>query len=929
MADEGINKGSTNKTIKIDKVVLDGRKVSGLMHRCPVTGGICSHCNEIIKRKARRHQANTVLIFIAMHYSHITDTIYRWLLKDMLIKEEISFEFEENGGEKENPEKEMKMEPPEEETGITFQLNRGDKMVTVCLVRADDYAENSHVLCESICAKIQEADMVIADLSYESPNVFYELGLAVALEKKILPVCYMRQYYQKDPLGNDNHIRTFPWKERLLKFFSISRIEKKSEKIYENDAEYMSFPYTGGDNDSLKIGERLMALLNKASKGRNNLFLYDLKGSKNDDGFNIAQKVEDYDQIVKRTCQKMDCAGDRICLMYLNERLTVGDPEVKEGQVEYSFGDICRMAVNQGVHDLETDGGESAVTLQERYVGNYICNCTLKMKLDYPVLVDYVADRRYEDVDAIYEHSTNEDTGYEYSAEEDTGHDECSAEEDAYYNNGFTYYDVMLANAANSTIAFMDFRKNRIETLYWLGVFHGRGRLVIPLRYEQTNSGRVSYRQPADVAGLWNAYYFSENAEEFRNRIRSVLQSTYIKQEHLRYCQKKYFLKYVYGEAPDKNQKLLYFFEEYYKKKFWEAMFGKGDVDVFPTVIAKNYTRHISNWEYDGFSRLLDYVNDRSFGRQLCLSDSGRRSGELKEEYQFVRSYICMGDREVNAVTRQTISEMKELYRLEKADNRKVRGFLSGCKGQDGSYLKRFYSFEELDRKDIVIEEPLEVCAHLVIKKEGRQGVFGVVLEGASGPGTYGLAKLLSAGMQNPDNRSDPELSGLFLLLQKKLLHDYMEELKEKLDKIKKNCKEEGYAEAYQNELENGNEKFLLYMKTVICSWFLPMLTSADIEVIKKRGRVFANNMIIDSDAAELQKLKEGKLEEAEKAGYSDYIDFCRKKYKEVLQEWGELLQAHKYVEAIVTFGLDFQGERGMDSRKLRSVRIEEASIRP
>ncbi|MCK4822167.1 hypothetical protein KA005_40770, partial [bacterium] len=55
--------------------------------------------------------------------------------------------------------------------------------------RADEFRNIGYVMCEKICRRIQEASMVVVDLSIDNPNVFYELGLAIGLNKPLLVVC--------------------------------------------------------------------------------------------------------------------------------------------------------------------------------------------------------------------------------------------------------------------------------------------------------------------------------------------------------------------------------------------------------------------------------------------------------------------------------------------------------------------------------------------------------------------------------------------------------------------------------------------------------------------------------------------------------------------------------------------------------------------
>lgn len=52
--------------------------------------------------------------------------------------------------------------------------------------RADQLSQMGYVVCERICRQIQDADIVAVDLSVNNTNCFYELGLAVGLGKHLL-----------------------------------------------------------------------------------------------------------------------------------------------------------------------------------------------------------------------------------------------------------------------------------------------------------------------------------------------------------------------------------------------------------------------------------------------------------------------------------------------------------------------------------------------------------------------------------------------------------------------------------------------------------------------------------------------------------------------------------------------------------------------
>ena len=53
------------------------------------------------------------------------------------------------------------------------------------VIRADDVRKTGFVICEKICKQIQLASLVVSEISFDNSNVFYELGLAYALNKNL------------------------------------------------------------------------------------------------------------------------------------------------------------------------------------------------------------------------------------------------------------------------------------------------------------------------------------------------------------------------------------------------------------------------------------------------------------------------------------------------------------------------------------------------------------------------------------------------------------------------------------------------------------------------------------------------------------------------------------------------------------------------
>ncbi len=126
------------------------------MVRCFMNGKSCIYERAIDERiEAIKSSSKDRRAFIIMPFDAHLDAIYQWQLAPF-----ISIGGSEN-------EEEYACKPE----------------------RADDIRRVGYIICEKICKKIQEANLLVADVSLDNPNVFYELGMGVALSKPILPIC--------------------------------------------------------------------------------------------------------------------------------------------------------------------------------------------------------------------------------------------------------------------------------------------------------------------------------------------------------------------------------------------------------------------------------------------------------------------------------------------------------------------------------------------------------------------------------------------------------------------------------------------------------------------------------------------------------------------------------------------------------------------
>lgn len=94
---------------------------------------------------------DSLSVFVVMPYRPNLNTFFEWSLKKYLSKE---------------------LHVPE-----------------INIRRADQCHDTGYIMCERVCKNIQDADLIAVDLSIENPNVMYELGIAIGLHKPIIAFC--------------------------------------------------------------------------------------------------------------------------------------------------------------------------------------------------------------------------------------------------------------------------------------------------------------------------------------------------------------------------------------------------------------------------------------------------------------------------------------------------------------------------------------------------------------------------------------------------------------------------------------------------------------------------------------------------------------------------------------------------------------------
>lgn len=256
-----------------------------LSRRCFMTGEYCSKQMNIQKEKRKLHgnlsdskeNAKTIKIaqsaavlpyhensdktekgvqinaFVIMNFSDMSDVVYKWRVQPFIetLRKYLYLD---------KSHKIHCLAEPKQSSRVREKIDSGEwiPISKINVIRADSNPATNYVMCNRVCQQLQIADLVIVDVSMENTNVFYEFGMAVALGKLILPICYSKSYYgmsipddtqkiitEKKKKGEqsaeglsamqlEHHIDCYPWRRSLFEYYGIRyKSSKDSQRLTE------------------------------------------------------------------------------------------------------------------------------------------------------------------------------------------------------------------------------------------------------------------------------------------------------------------------------------------------------------------------------------------------------------------------------------------------------------------------------------------------------------------------------------------------------------------------------------------------------------------------------------------------------------------------------------------------------------------------
>jgi len=534
--------------------------------KCFMTGEYCSQKTNIQRERNKLHKKSaedgiTISAFVIMNFSDMSDVVYKWRIKDFI----------------ESLKKYLYVDRDLKRLYCAADKNYENadlyKVNEIKVIRADSDPASNYVICSRICQQMQIADLIIVDVSMQNPNVFYEFGMAVALDKLILPICFSESFYkieypskvkamQAEERANvEHHIGCYPWRKKLFEYYGI-RYKQNAQKAEEgtqylkfddvtnekygfSDMQYNRFPYDAQlcrpedkednreenkkeeskkEENKKKVGEvlynKLRQQYNNAETDKNTLVVYTMEGFLNKD--QAGRCIVNFYHSITERMQKEQCfCGERVGVLVQSGAIPESDKDAKDQRsLLYNVGEIIHIGVNQATYLAAKEKVES----EDVFVYPEKILLEESMKNYKSAVIEFVKSHiRNRGMiihpdNPIYVERINNllpDGILEYE------------EQYCYPRNAFCLYHVMLKTLRYTNEIVVDISNNNLQALFWLGAAHGSEIYAVTVKHELSEKQRkLIQRNPIDntrnvfdVAGLWTAYYQSYDTEGFYHQM--------------------------------------------------------------------------------------------------------------------------------------------------------------------------------------------------------------------------------------------------------------------------------------------------------------------------------------------------------------------------------------------------------------------------
>ncbi|MBD5450785.1 MAG: hypothetical protein HDR28_11725 [Lachnospiraceae bacterium] len=503
-----------------------------------MSGEYCSQQSNIQRERAKLYAKNSIRAFVIMNFSDMSDVVYKWRIKSFVESLSSYLYFDEQN-------QRLYCSSVEDDS----RWDKSKMVENIEVVRSDSDPASNYVVCNRICQQLQIADLVIVDVSSQNANVFYEFGMAVALGKMILPICYSESFYKmvipkelkdkywkRDEMGaTAHHIGLFPWRKDLFEYYGIRykrvKPQKNDTECYEekndenqktqyvpfknavkpgngfSDMKYDRFPYhevleTSTETpDKRPIGEQIYCKLsteyNCAESTDNTLVVYTMDAFLNREQAGQCI-VNFYRNITARMEQEKCFRGERVGVLVQENVIPENEKDAKEHiDIFYNIGEIIQIGTNQATFLAAEEKIYSNDDFSD-LEGINPENITEQSRVQRRSIERFVKEHSKNRAMRIYPNNPvfvdrmknllHRDLLEPGKLEEGESGNCCNLD-------AFCLYHVMLRTLRYTNEIVVDISDNCLQSLFWLGAAHGSDIYAITVIHEKTDMEKNHTRE--------------------------------------------------------------------------------------------------------------------------------------------------------------------------------------------------------------------------------------------------------------------------------------------------------------------------------------------------------------------------------------------------------------------------------------------------
>lgn len=654
--------------------------------RCFMSGEYCSQQSNIQREREKLYAENSIRAFVIMNFSDMSDVVYEWRIKSF-VKSLSSYLYFDKEHQR------LYCSSVSDDS----KWNKDNMVKNIEVVRSDSDPASNYVVCNRICQQLQIADLVIVDVSSQNANVFYEFGMAVALGKMILPICYSESFYKmiipeklkdrywklKNTDDNAHHMGLFPWRKDLFEYYGIrykggmssradirwqGKVDDKENKTRyaafetavnpENgfsDMKYDRFPYheivhETSDKSNQTIGweiyDKLSNDYNNAKPADNTLVVYTMDAFLNKEQAGQCI-VNFYRNITARLEQEKCFCGERVGVLVQENVIPESEKDAREHiDILYNIGEIIQIGTNQATYlaaEEKIYSNDDFSKREETGQGN----TTEQGRNQKRNMERFVREHSKNRAMRVYPNNPVFVDRLKNLLHKDileTGVLDAGKMDSCCNLDSFCLYHVMLRTLRYTNEIVVDVSENCLQSLFWLGAAHGSDVNAITVIHEKTDMEKKYIERSATEKVQGSEKKINRNVFDVSGLWMAILKKN---------DTEGFYQQLASAQSGiERRSKLMLANNAFYKQKMKELLFSGSNAALCENEQDDAFTKLLLQKRKDEKDKMESYYRERFWKPLLSYNQLCIYLSQINEKGQDDQEpHLCMSKWDYDAVS--------------------------------------------------------------------------------------------------------------------------------------------------------------------------------------------------------------------------------------------------------------------------------------